>query len=67
MSKPKKGVKIRVSYRIGEGQFPLDEKLDKRIEKAMKSMGARSYGSGSGCGERDLVFELGVEEEVRGA
>lgn len=66
MSKPKKGVRVRVSYRMNSEQFPLDEKLDDKIRGAMKSIGAALHSSGSGSGERDLVFELGSGKKPKG-
>ena len=59
-----KEIRIVVSYRMGSAQFPLDEELDRRIREAMGTMGAVSYGSGSGCGGRDLVFKLGNRQSV---
>ena len=56
-------IRICVSYRLPEtGKFPLNEDLDKKIREAMATIGAKSYGSGTGCGERDLVFKLSEEE-----
>ena len=58
-------VRIKVSYKNVDvkEQFPFNKKLDKKIAMAMKTIGAESYGSGSGFGERDLVFKLELEEK----
>lgn len=52
--------RITVTYRPKEKkeEFPYDEELDKKLTRAMESVGARSTGSGSGCGGRDLEFDL---------
>ncbi len=51
-------IKIIVTYRTGSDEFPLNTMLDDELRKLLESIGARSTGSGSGCGGRDLVFEL---------